>query len=86
MIPAEQSSPQKSEMAKKTGTTTEKASNRKIREMPMKNVSRVFDIQKKNQIKNSFMGIPNTDMRAIFNRSTWIPAMKLQQPRLGCRF
>ena len=87
MIPAEQSSPQKSEVVKKMGaatmTKTEKASNKKIREMPMKKESRVSNIQKNNQIKNSFMGVPNTDMRAIVNRSTWIPAMKMQQPRLG---
>ena len=49
----------------------------------MKNVSRVFDIQKNNQLKNNFTGIPDTDMRACFNRSTWSPAMNIQQPPLG---
>ena len=33
---------------------TSKASDRKIREMPMKKVSRVFDIQKNIQFKNNF--------------------------------
>ena len=29
----------------------------------MKKVLRVFDIEKNNQIKNSFTGVPETDMR-----------------------
>ena len=54
-----------------------------IREVPMKKVSRVFDIQKNNQAKNHFTGVPDTDMRACLNRSTWRPAVKMQQPPLG---
>ena len=56
---------------------------RKIREMPVKKVSRVIDVQKNNQLKYSFTGIPDTDARACFNRSTWSPAVNLQQPPLG---
>ena len=41
------------------------------------------DVQKNNQIKNSFTGVPDTDMRACFNRSAWIPAMNMQQLPLG---
>ena len=63
-----------SEVVKKTGAATVsksvKTANRKIREMPMKKVSRVFDIEKNNQIKNSFTRVPDTEMRACFNRST----------------
>ena len=79
-----------SEATKKTGAATatkpaktSKASDRKIREMPKKKVSRVFDMQKNNQIKNSSTGIPETDMRACFNRSTLSLAMNMQQPPLG---
>ena len=50
-----------SEKIKKTGaaaptklTETLKVPDRKIRVMPMKKVSRVFDIQKNSQIKNTF--------------------------------
>ena len=76
-------------MIKKRGTgaaTTKKSgknSTRKISEMPLKKVSRVLDIQKKNQIKNSFTGVPETDVRACFNRSTWSSAIKMQQLPLG---
>ena len=49
----------------------------------MKKVSRVFDKQKNNQIKNSFKGVPDRDMRACFNLPTWSPAVNMQQPPLG---
>ena len=52
-------------------------------EMPMKKVSRVIDVQKNNQFEYSFRGVPDTDSRACFNRSTWSPAVNLQQPPLG---
>ena len=64
-------------------TKSSKVPDRKIREMPMKNVSRVIDAQKNNQLKYSFTGVPVTDSRACFNRSTWSPAVNLQQPPLG---
>ena len=35
------------------------------------------------QIKNNFRGVPETDMRACFNRSTWTPAVNMQQPPFG---
>ena len=60
-----------------------KVPDRKIREMPVKKVSRVIDVQKNNQLKYSFTGVPDTDSRACFNRSTWSPTVNLQQPRLG---
>ena len=62
---------------------TSKAPERKIREIPIKKVSHVCGIQKINQIKINFTGLPDTDMRACFNRSTWSPAMNMQQPPLG---
>ena len=49
----------------------------------MKKVSRVIDVQKNNQLKYSFKGVPDTDLRACFNRSTWNPAVNLLQPPLG---
>ena len=52
-------------------------------EMHMKKASLLFDIQKNNQIKNNFKGVPDTDMRACFKRSTRSPAMNMQQPPLG---
>ena len=64
-------------------TKSSKVPDRKIREMPIKKVSRVIDVQKNNQVKNDFTGIPDTDPRACFNRSTWSPAVNLQQPPLG---
>ena len=42
---------------------------------PMKKVSRVFDVQKNNQVKNNFTGVPDADPRASFNQSTWSPAI-----------
>ena len=59
------------------------APERKIREMPMKIVSRVFDAQKNNQVKNNFTGVPEADPPACFNRSIWSPAINIQQPPLG---
>ena len=53
---------------------TSKASDRKIKEMLMKKVSHVFNIQKNNQVKNSFTGFPETDMRAFLKQS-----MRIQQ-------
>ena len=52
-------------------------------EMPAKKGSRVIDVQKNNQLKYSFTGVPDTDARACFSRSTWSPAVNLQQPPLG---
>ena len=59
-----------------------KVPDRKIREMPTKKVSRVIDVQKSNQLKYNFIGVLETDPRACFNRSTWSPAVNLQQPPL----
>ena len=64
-------------------TKSSKVPDRKIREMPTKKVSRVIDVQKNNQLKNSFTGVPDTDSLACFNRSTWSPAVNLQQPPHG---
>ena len=44
-------------------TRSSKVPDRKIREMPMKKVSRVIDVQKNNQVKNNFTGVPDTDPR-----------------------
>ena len=63
--------------------TSSRIPDRKIREMPARKVSRVIDVQKNNQLKYSFTGVPDTDPRACFNRSTWSPAVNLQQPPLG---
>ena len=78
------------EMTKKTETEsvillvkTSRAPERKIREIPMKKVSRVFDMQKNNQVKNKFTGAPDVDPRACFNRSTWSPAITCNNRRLG---
>ena len=60
-----------------------KAPERRIQKMPAKKVSRVIDIQKNNQLRYNFTGIPETDPRAYFNRATWNPAVNLQQPPLG---
>ena len=49
----------------------------------MKKVSRLYDIQKNNQIKNSFTGVQETEMRACFNQSSLSPAINMQQPPLG---
>ena len=58
-------------------------SERKVRKMSAKKVSRIIDVQKKNQLKYNFTGVPETDPRACFNRATWSPAVNLQQPTLG---
>ena len=63
-------------------TKSSKVPDRKIREMQMKKVSRVIDVQKNNQLNYSFTGVPDTDSRACFNRYTRSPAVKLQQPPL----
>ena len=60
-----------------------KVPERKIRKMPAKKVSRVKDVQKNNQLRYNFTGIPEADPRACFNRATWNPAVNLQQPPLG---
>ena len=60
-----------------------KVPERKIRKMPAKKVSRVIDVQKNNQFRYNFTGVPETDPRACFNRATWNPAVNLQQPPLG---
>ena len=64
-------------------TKSSKVPERKIREVPMKKVSRVIDVQKNKQLKYSFTGVPDTDSRACFNRSTWSPVVNLQRPPLG---
>ena len=51
-------------------TKSSKVPGRKIREVPMKKVSRVIDVQKNYQLKFSFTGVSHTDSRACFNRST----------------
>ena len=61
-------------------TKSSKVPDRKIREMPMKKVSRVIDVQKNKQVTNSFTGVPDPEPRACFNQSTWSPAVNLQQP------
>ena len=60
-----------------------KAPERRIQKMPAKKVSRIIDVQKNNQLKYNFKGVPETDPRACFNRATWSPAVNLQQPPLG---
>ena len=60
-----------------------KITERKVRKMPAKKVSRVIDVQKNNQLKYSFTGVPETDPRACFNRATWSPAVNLSGPPLG---
>ena len=60
-----------------------KAPERRIQKMSAKKVSRVIDVQKNNQLRYNFMGVPETDPRACFNRATWNPAVNLQQPPLG---
>ena len=40
-------------------------------------------MQKNNQVKNNFTGVPDADPRASFNQSTWSPAIYMQQPPLG---
>ena len=60
-----------------------KAPERRVQKMPAKKVSRIIDVQKNNQLRYNFTGVPETDPRACFNRATWIPAVNLQQPPLG---
>ena len=60
-----------------------KVPDRKIRKMPAKKVSRVIDVQRNNQLKYNFTGVPEADPRACFNRATLNPAVNLQQPPLG---
>ena len=60
-----------------------KAPERRRQNMPAKKVSRSTDVQKNNQLRYNFTGIPETDPRACFNRATWNPAVNLQQPPLG---
>ena len=60
-----------------------RAPERRIRKMPAKKVSRIIEVQKNNQLKYNFTGVPETDPRACFNRATWSPAVNLQQPPLG---
>ena len=64
-------------------TRSSRIPDRKIREMPAKKVSRVIDVQKNNQLKYSFTGVPDIDPRACFNQSTLSPALNTQQPPLG---
>ena len=64
-------------------TGSSKAPERRIQKMPAKKVSHVMDIQKNNQLRYNFTGVPETDPRACFNRATWNPAVNLQQPPLG---
>ena len=54
-----------------------KVPERRIRKMPAKKVSRVIDVQKNNQLKYNFTGVPEADLRACFNRATWNPAVNL---------
>ena len=51
--------------------------------MPAEKVSRVIDVQKNNQLKYNFTGVPEADSRACFNPAIWNPAVNLQQPPLG---
>ena len=60
-----------------------KAPGRRIQKMPAKKASRVIDVQKNNQLRYNFTGVPETDPRACFNRATWNPAVNLQQPPPG---
>ena len=45
-------------------TKNSKVTDRKILEMPMKKVSRVIDVQKNNQLKYSFTGVPDMEQAA----------------------
>ena len=53
-----------------SSTRSSRIPDRKIREMPAKKVSRVIEVQKNNQLKYGFTGVPDTEPRARFNRST----------------
>ena len=39
--------------------------------MTTKKLSRVLDVPKKNQIRNNFRRVPDTDSRACFKESVW---------------
>ena len=58
-------------------TGSSKAPERRIQKMPAKKVSRVIDVQKNNQLRYKFTGVPETDPRACFNRATWNAAVNL---------
>ena len=60
-----------------------KAPERRIQKIPAKKVSRVIYVQKNNQLRYNFTGVPETDPRACFNRTTRNPAVNLQQSPLG---
>ena len=66
-------------------TKTSEVPDRKIREIPMKKVSPVFDVQKNNQVKNNLTGVPDTDPRAcsLIDRLGVRPSINIQQPPLG---
>ena len=49
----------------------------------MKKVSRVFVVQKNNQVENDFTGVLDADPRACFNQSIWSPTINMQQSPLG---
>ena len=74
------------EALKKTGadsvTLAAKPSGENKRNTDEKS-SRMFDVQKNNQVKNNLRGVPDADPQACFNRSTWSPAINMQQPTLG---
>ena len=53
-----------------SSTRSSRIPDRKIREMPAKKVSRVIEVQKNNQLKYGSTGVPDTEPRARFNRST----------------
>ena len=44
-----------------------RAPERRIGKMPAKKVSRIIDVQRNNQLKYNFTGVPETDPRACFN-------------------
>ena len=46
-------------------------------------MSRVLDVEKKKQIKNSLTRVIDTDSRACFNGSIWSPVIHMQPPILG---
>ena len=66
-----------------SSTRSSRIPDRNIREMLARNVSRVIDVQKNNQLKYGFTGVPEADQRACFNQATCSPAVNLQQPPLG---
>ena len=57
-----------------------KAPERRVQKIPAKKVSRIIDVQKNNQLKYNFTGVPESS-RACFNLQQ--PAVNLQQPPLG---